>query len=327
MTARDRRMWAVVVLGPLLVGAAGVLAVASWRHDLPATVATHWGSGAGPNGFSARATGIALVGLGAPIGLLMGVLIGLVGRRFDPMRAMAGGLAVGLAAFVTVLAAGSLWTQRGLTDPRLAPDPTMGLVLGVAAALVLGVAAGALVPRLEPGAARATRPVPAGAPRAALGPDETAAWSQTMAPGPLVALLGGLAIGPLLVLCLAGVLRPAVGAVVAPALLLLVATTCFRVVVGRRGLVVRSFLGWPSVSVPLDDVAEAEVTHITPLRDFGGWGLRASRGRVGVVIRRGAALDVTRGDGSHVVVTVDGAHEGAALLNSLAERQRSIPSP
>jgi hypothetical protein len=93
--------------------------------------------------------------------------------------------------------------------------------------------------------------------------------------------------------------------------------------VDRRGLTVRSPLGWPAVVIPLEDIAAVGVVEISPLRDYGGWGWRLGRrGRPGAVFRAGPALEVTRGDGRRFVVTVDGAGEAAALLTTLTDRVR-----
>ena len=95
----------------------------------------------------------------------------------------------------------------------------------------------------------------------------------------------------------------------------------WTVTVDQRGLVARALLPRPRVVVPLGEVEHAEVVHVSPVREFGGWGLRMGLdGRVGVVLRGGEALEVARTGGRRVVVTVDDAATGAALLNTLAAR-------
>lgn len=324
MSPRDRRLWLVVVGAPVVVGLAGYLAAASFADQLPDPVATHWGTGAGPDGFSARSTGVALSALGAPIGLATGVIVGAVGRKINLTRRMAGGVAGGLAAFVCALGVGSLWTQRGLADAHAAPDPVLGLVLGVLLGGLVGVLCGWLVPALPDDVARATGPIPAQAPRAALAPGQSAAWAGLATSGPALGATLAVVVGPLVVLAVLGVVPWVLTLIVVPAVVLVLATMTFRVTVGRQGLVVRSPLGWPCFTVPLTDVAEAEATSVSPMRDFGGWGIRTGfhTDRIGIVTRRGEALDVTKGDGTHLVVTVDRAAEAAGLLNTLAERAR-----
>ena len=54
----------------------------------------------------------------------------------------------------------------------------------------------------------------------------------------------------------------------------LLTTARFVVTAGPRGLVVRSALGWPRLSVPASDLAAAGVVQVDPMADFGGWGVR-----------------------------------------------------
>lgn len=89
----------------------------------------------------------------------------------------------------------------------------------------------------------------------------------------------------------------------------------FRVQVDDEGLTVRSALGFPTFSVPRAEIADATATTVRTFRDFGGAGIRFGAGwRVGVVLRSGPAIQVTRKNGRVFVVTVDDAAEGARLL-------------
>ena len=100
--------------------------------------------------------------------------------------------------------------------------------------------------------------------------------------------------------------------------ILTVTMLVFRVRIDRRGLLVRSLIGWPRTRIPLDDIDDVATATIDPLREFGGWGWRiAVDGRRGVVLRAGEALQVTRAKGRVFVVTVDGAAEAAAVLQTL----------
>lgn len=55
-------------------------------------------------------------------------------------------------------------------------------------------------------------------------------------------------------------------------------------------------------------------------RAFLGWGIRVIGRRIGVLIREGEAIEVTRTDGRVFIVTVPQAARGAALLNAVAAR-------
>jgi len=57
------------------------------------------------------------------------------------------------------------------------------------------------------------------------------------------------------------------------------------------------------------------------MTQFGGWGIRLGLdGRLGVVLRRGDAIQIERAGTRTLVVTVDDAATGAALLKALAAR-------
>lgn len=96
------------------------------------------------------------------------------------------------------------------------------------------------------------------------------------------------------------------------------ATASFRVRVDEGGLSVDSVLGLPRFHVALADIQAVRVTHVEPLSQFGGWGLRfGGGGRFGIVLRKGPAIEVDRAGKGPVVVTVDDADTGAALLDAL----------
>ena len=98
----------------------------------------------------------------------------------------------------------------------------------------------------------------------------------------------------------------------------------WRVRADRRGFSVRGALGWPRVSIPATDIAAVRVVDVDPTADFGGWGWRWGSGRrTGIIMRRGAAIEVTRRDGRRLVVTVDDADNAAAVLQTVRSRVAS----
>jgi len=323
-TPRLRLVLAVLV--PVLVSAAGVLLAWSWAGELPDPVATHWGV-EGPDAYSSRATAIALTGLGLPIALVVGGIVLAVGRGRAGLRRLGAGATAGVTTMVTGIAVGGLAGQRGLADAQAAPELDGAVLVSVVAGLLVGVATAALAPGPVPGSARATRPVPASAPRVALRDGERAVWVGWAAMSPWAYVVVGVALLPTVGLMVLGVAPLALGLVLVLVALLLVASSTFRVLVGPSGLVARSVFGWPRVVVPLEDVAVARETRVSPFGDFGGWGYRLNlHGRSGVVLRAGEALEVDKGDGTSFVVTVDGAAQAAALLNTLADRSRDHPA-
>jgi hypothetical protein len=316
------RRTALLIAGvPVLVGVLGVAVLLAIRSSLPDPVATHWDN-SGPDGFTARSWAVLPVLLGAVSGLVLGSVIGWYGRREPAARRLAAGLAAGTSVFVTAIAVGSLWEQRGLADAAGAPGIGGVLVAALAAGLLAGVAAAVAVPGDPPGSAVASGRL-TGA-RLPLAPGERAVWSAWAGtpPAVLVAI-------PAVVL-LPTAVTVALGTAPVFLLLLLVLVVAVlegslaaRVWVDQRGLTVRSPFGWPAYTIPLAEIAAVAVTEVSPLRDYGGWGWRIGRrGRPGVVFRSGAALEVTRGDGRRFVVTVDGAAEAAALLTTLTDQVR-----
>ncbi|MDP6481020.1 MAG: hypothetical protein QF522_04010 [Acidimicrobiales bacterium] len=71
---------------------------------------------------------------------------------------------------------------------------------------------------------------------------------------------------------------------------------------------------WPRWEVPIGDVVSADVIDVRPLH-YGGWGYRARPGVRAIVIRSGESLKVERSGAPDLIVTVDDAEAGAALLN------------
>ena len=318
---RTARTVAVVVGGPVLVSSVALATALAIRADLPDPVATHWGAG-GADGFVPRDQAVYLSLLGLPIGLLVGGLIALFVARPPGFRRLGAGLGVGTTAFVDLVVVGSLWVQRGLTDAHDATGLGMVALLAVAGSVALGLLAAWLTPGAPPATARA--PIPQAAPRLPLAEGEVGVWSQWVVAGWWVVVLAVLAVGPVVVLAVAGVIPVGFVAVGVAALVIVGSMAVVRVTVGRRGVVVSAGLGLPRFTVPIDEVAEAGTTVVQPMKDFQGYGYRASvDGTYGLVVRGGEALSVRRGDGTTFVVTVDGAHDAAALLNTLADRERA----
>ncbi len=320
--ARRRRTvtGAGVTFGGLAVLAVAALTAWSWRSDLPDPVASHWGIGGRPDGFST---------LGGLLGVLLGVGGGLV-LAFGGITWVLGQTAVSrrigaaattwLALFLSIVLVGTLYVQRGLSDARDAPGVNGVLLVAVLGSLVPAVAVAFLVP----GDLRrpTTESVPADAPRAALPQGEATVWESRATTS--VALMIGIPIA-VAVLAVAVVTQQwSLIGVAAIVVAVLVTLSGFVARVDREGLTVRSTVGWPRYRVPLDEVVRAGVIQVSPAKDFGGWGWRVGRGgRVGVVLRKGEALLVERTGGRSIAVTIDGAAVGAGVLNALADRQRS----
>lgn len=311
----DRRLALLLglgTLGPMLALVAWALANA---HRLPDPVAHHWGPGGQADGFSSLWVTLALAA-GITLVVAVPMAVAALAVRETVLRRTMAGLAAGVPLFVIVLVADSLRTQVGLTDAATAPSPNLGMALGS----LLGIAVGAL-------AARAVRPLPresrlaAGPPAAGLPRLETSgpvAFEQRLPGSTALTLVLGVTVvftGGIALVAGWGML------VVAAALvLLLVVQLRLRVTVtAADGLQVHG-IGFRLLHVPPDEIAYAEAGTVDPWQ-FGGWGLRMDvHGRTGVITRKGPALQVTRGDGSEVVVSLDDPEAAAAALNSAADR-------
>jgi hypothetical protein len=320
-TRRRRRLTGgVVTVGGLLILVAAAGVAWSWREQLPDPVASHWGLGGNPNGFSSLGGMLGvLLGIGGALVLAFGGITWALGQS-SVSRRIGAAATVWVAFFLSIVVLGSLAVQRGLSDAR-----DVGPIDTVLLAAILGPILPTIIAAvLVPGDLRqpTTAAVAADAPRVRLVDGERAAWIGRA--GTPVAFF--VAVPVILVGAVVAVLTRAwalliVDAVVVAALLTL---TTFVVRADRTGLTVRSAVGWPRYRVPLDEVVRADVTQVAPLKDFGGWGWRVGRdGRVGVVLRKGDALLVERTGGRSIVVTVDGPATAAGLLNTLADRARS----
>lgn len=303
----------------LTVLVATTLVVTSWRGDLPDPVAVHFGPD-GADGYGSVGGVLALL-LGVFGTLTVAIWLLAVLRGRDAMtRRIAVGTATGLAVFGSVLVGGTLWLQRGLADAAATPDvdPVIGL------AVAAGLAAGGLCAWGAPADTHAPAgPGPVGltGARLPLGAHERAAWAGRVVSRVAVGVGGGATL--VVAMLVVALDMPALVLLVVALLLLVLVSAVIVVTVDSRGLTARSALGWPRFHVPLDEVESVTVRQVRPLREFGGWGFRVGlAGQVGYVVRTGEAIEVGRTRGRSFVVTVDDAATGAALLTTLADRER-----
>ena len=305
---------ASALVGPVLA-LVGVALTLSVRDELPASIAVHWGLDGHPDRYASVA--VAAGTSAAMTALLPLLLVGLGAAVHRSGRGPLAGLAGALAVLLFGLGFGGLTSQRPGVPPQAFPTPWV--VPTLVGAVAVGLALwwwGRLVP---PPLDATRRPVPADAPRLDVPDTTRLAWTGRAAlPARGVVLIVVVALLPLLLVAVVG--QPWVLLLLAALVALLVVTCSARVVVDADGLRITSlFVTWGRV--PLRRVARADVTTVSPLREFGGWGWRIGRdGRRGFVTRGGEALVVERVGEPPVVVTVDDAAEAAAVLNTLAAR-------
>ncbi|QYA96770.1 DUF1648 domain-containing protein [Streptomyces anulatus] len=290
------------------------------KDRLPARLAVHFDAGGSADGYMGITahllyTVTSLLVLGALWAFIAanGKLYGRAHRWF-----IGGGFAV--AAFLGYLMIAVL--SVNVDAPGSGPDggfPLWHIAVALGAAVLAG-ALGLLCSRLLPAVEDPRDADPASRERIALADGEVAGWARGIgawwAPVAVLVLLAtGVTIG-LEVNWFIG----------APlfALALVVATFCRpHVTVDRRGLTVSGLLPRPRVRVPLERMAGADSRRVNALAEYGGWGYRIRPERSGVITRSGEAIVVSLTSGREFAVTVDDSATGAALLNTLLDRQRT----
>jgi hypothetical protein len=320
-----RRVILVGGVVPVAIAVAVTVAMLSWLPELPDPIATHW-SGAGPDGFGPAVT---LVFVPLAITVLFSLFA--IGTAL-------GTTSVGLAWTQKVLLIMSIWlsgllsvgigwsvaVQRGIKDASEAPDPGLALLLGAIGGAALAAVAWFLLPKTDATREQGETPDPAH-----IAETERVSWSRTVTIAPVVVVVIGVAVVATTGAAIIAIAVASAGAWIAVASLALVmllasATSFWRVTADRRGLLVRSALGWPRIRIATADIVSVQVVDINPTADFGGWGYRwAGHGRSGIIMRAGTAIEVTHGTGKRFVVTVDDARTGASVLAGLIAQHRS----
>jgi hypothetical protein len=325
-----RRFVGVGVVVPLVVTAIGVLLMLVWQPQLPDPIAVHWDAAGDADGFGTVWTVILLtlvVGAGLTALFAIPVLVASREGEWGPTMRFLGALSAGVNLYLVALATWSVAMQRGLADAHDAPSIIPALIVGAVTGLVVGIGAWAVQPDVV--SSGGGTPVTTEPGRIDLAAGERVVWMRTatMPTGGMIAVVGATIASAIAALWLAltgsGLWIP-FGLLSLLFAVLVCTTSVFRVRVSDAGLVVRAAAGLPRFRVGLDDVEAVVVTHVEPMAQFGGWGIRLGvDGRFGVVVRRGDAIQVARTGKRPFVVTVDDAATGAALLKALAGRARA----
>lgn len=337
--ARSAFLWVGVVapLGVLVLAAAVIIA---WMPELPDPIAIHWGS-EGADGYAARWSYVPLIlGIGAAV-VVFDAALALFAHRLpqsstqptvEPWSATArflGAINLGIAMLIAFIAVAGAAMQRGLSDAADAPGIGTWTLVGFVLLAVFTVLGWYLQP--APPVAAAEQGAPAG--NIPLAVNERAAWFGTaaMARSGVIVLLAALAL--LVIMTVFWAARGDDSWWILALVTLVMAFTVggmsvFRVRVNTDGLRARSLLGWPNNRIPLNRIAKVEIVQLDPFREFGGWGWRlATDGRRGIVLRTGEALQVTQSNGRVFVVTVDGASDAAAVLDTLRTHAANDSNP
>lgn len=322
---RARRAFLIVgLIIPLVFALVAVAFIATWLPDLPDPITTHWGP-EGPNGYSSPAVLVWVqVVLGLVLPLLMTVpVLSMMRNSWGITGRLLAALSLGVSALLAVAFVGSVAMQRESINSVLNIGTV--LALGFGALVLLGLIGWFVQPNVTASPGR----VSDAALQIALAPGEKVAWFGAAAMGRPGII--SLAVS-VLVLCAATVWVSLTGddswwilALVTVLLVLLILTTLvFRVRVTNAGLRVRSVAGWPRWSIPASEITDVKVVQVNPMADFGGWGLRiAVDGLMGIVLRTGEALQVTRATGRVFIVTIDDARTAASVLITAMKESRS----
>ncbi len=325
------RFVVVAVIAPAVTTALAVALQLTAAASLPDPIAIHWGLSGAADGWGPAWLVLLLtvaLGLGMPWLLAASAVVGL--RRGDrgPVYRLLAAIAVATSVFLAALSTGSVLIQRGIATAQGAPSIIPVVLLAVVLAVAAGVGGWFAQPDEHP--TRSARTATMDPP---LGVTERAVWVRSVR----LARGGFIVLGAALLLLVAvsaltiaasndGVVIATLVAVVLVLVAMITMTAVFRVRVDAGGLAVTSLVGVPRVRIPLEEIERVEVVDVSPMGEFGGWGLRwAPGGGFGVVMRSGAAIRVHRTGGKVFTVTVDDAETGAALLS--AERERTDRHP
>ncbi|WP_329048464.1 DUF1648 domain-containing protein [Amycolatopsis sp. NBC_01488] len=270
---------------------------------LPDSIAVHWTWNGVPNG---HAPGwLVTAGVAA---------FWCVGWAAVVRDAAAAAGVYGLGGILLAAHSAGLWANLDVTSWERARPVNWAVAVGILAVGLVAVAAGRWLAPAKPAALAGT------APSAGLGPDERAVWSGTAHNFLVVAAVPVAAA----VAAVLGDARLWWGGLLISLVALLFSSV--RVLVGPAGVRVRAgLLGWPRRTWGYADIAEARSDRIVPLA-YGGWGWRRRPTRTAVVVRAGDGLVLRLRSGSTFVVTVDGAHTAAGLVNDYVSRHRSPAS-
>ncbi|MFI0590103.1 DUF1648 domain-containing protein [Streptomyces griseus] len=287
---------------------------------LPDRLAVHFDAGGTANGhLSSTAyllyTVSSLLVLGA-----VWALIAVAGRLYGRFHHWYAGGGFAVAAFLGYLQIAVLYVNVDAPEGG-SPDgfPLWHIAVALGAAVAAG-ALGLLLARLVPVPGDPRDGEPAVRERLTLADGEVAGWARGIGAwwAPIAVLLllaAGVTVG-----------RELNWFVGVPLILLalVMATFCRpHVTVDRRGITVSGLLPRPRVRVSLERMAGAESRRVNALAEYGGWGYRIRPERSGVITRSGEAIVVSLTSGREFAVTVDDSATGAALLNTLLDRQRA----
>lgn len=301
---------------PLLGASFILLLTAVWEPRLPAQIAQHWDAGGQADAFGAPwPNAILLASVSAAVGLGCGAPA-MLARTLLALRQVLVVAALMTTGLFVAIWVSVLHAQLDLEDAAAAQLALWPVGLGAAVGLLVGVAAAKL---LRDGRVRTnvTHRPPSYLPRhPVVDVREDLGVSLKLR----ALILAPLVLIGLVIAITSKQLWPVL--VFVPIGLFVVALLHYRIEVDGTGL--RAYgLGLRAFDITVDEIVKAEVKQVSPVGDFGGWGLRATgKGRYGLVTRKGPAVVITVGAGQTFTMTTDRAKEIAGVLNTAADSRR-----
>lgn len=299
----------------LLAGISYLTTVLLTRGRLPGSMATHFDFSGQADSFMSTTT--ALMFQGAVVVLLPLILVIAFWRagwwRGEHARSVAATVC-GLSMALTVMFVWLTGAHVDVADPATVQMTwRMGLLIFAAGAI-----AAAIVMTLLP--APLPRPAPRPVVPVQVAPSYRVSWfgRAQMGRGVVTAMMFSLV--PLVV---AAIVTGILWIWLLVALLVVMGATLssFDVTVDSRGVRWSGAFGVPRGGAKLAAVSDVSVVDVQP-GDFGGYGVRALPGRLGIITRSGRALRVVHGT-RELVVTVDDPETAAGVLEGLRLKRKA----
>lgn len=301
----------VVTTLAVLAPVTAVIFHAALGGRVPDPLPTHWRGTSTVDGTTAAAALFVSVVLIAAV--LAAITIGVLWLRHSDMvgRMTVCALMFGVVLMPTIYGQ-ILISSSGAVRAEQVPLPWYAVVITVAVPVLIAAACWWLLPAAwQPVRALPASTIP-------LGPTERIAWigwAQSTS-------MRWVAAGAVVIAGALLVYSPWAAVVVFVVAVLLLLLSELAVRIDGNGLhTLWGPFGWPSSSVALEQIGAAHAETIEPVR-WGGWGLRVSGRGVAAIVRRGPGIVLDRVSGPAYVVTVDGADQGADVLNALLARAR-----
>lgn len=296
------RGWLTIWVLPFaaIVGSAVPLVV--YLDRFPDPLAVHWGISGEPDGtLPLWLYAVAMIG-----GMLLSWIGLITGSRGGPNAP----LASSVYFIIGLLAAVNLQILFFNLDATTWEDARNLDVLTFTGMLVIALLAGGLGWFLGGGRRGVAEDVPLDMPATT-----ASTWSGT-ASNLWFALIAVIPIG------LALVVTPIWAGLMVVIAILIVIFAFVRVDADENGVAIAlGPIGRPRRKIAIDRLTGAGAFEVRPMA-YGGWGWRIRPGRRAYIIRGGPAIRIERANGVAVIVTVDGAPEGAAVIESLARARR-----